>query len=181
MAHRPAPPQRFDEVYQLLSRAPAGVAPQPVGGGTARHRCLAGQRQPGRNGPVLRLARCGPWRQLCAAGRTKPHQAAACGCPWCWGHTFNFEQAAVAACSAGAAQRVDGMAQGLRVASEWASDPSAWPGLHAGGAVRTRPPGRCPAYSGCAGRCACGKARAHFRTCPQIRGRPTTASGARRR
>ena len=51
-------------------------------------------------------------------------EAAACGCPVVLGpHTFNFAQAADAACCAGAAQRVADMAQGVRVACEWAGNP----------------------------------------------------------
>lgn len=50
-------------------------------------------------------------------------EAAACGCPVVLGpHTFNFAQAAEAACSAGAAQRVADMAQGVRAACDWVSN-----------------------------------------------------------
>ena len=45
-------------------------------------------------------------------------EAAACGCPVVLGpHTFNFAEAAQRACSAGAAQRVGDLAQGVEVAS----------------------------------------------------------------
>ncbi|MCZ2406725.1 MAG: 3-deoxy-D-manno-octulosonic acid transferase [Burkholderiales bacterium] len=44
-------------------------------------------------------------------------EAAACGCPLLLGpHTFNFADAADKACAAGAAWRVDGMAQGVQAA-----------------------------------------------------------------
>ena len=47
-------------------------------------------------------------------------EAAACGCPVVMGpHTFNFAQAAEAACDAGAARRVQDMAHGVRTACEW--------------------------------------------------------------
>ncbi len=52
-------------------------------------------------------------------------EAAACGCPVVLGpHTFNFAQAAEAACSAGAARRVADMEQGVHTAVEWASHPA---------------------------------------------------------
>jgi len=121
----PRHPQRFDEVYQLLSRAGLQVsrrsqwvaAPPDTDvwlgdslGEMALYYGLA---------DVALLG--GSFAPL---GGQNLIEAAACGCPVVLGpHTFNFAQAAVAACSAGAAQRVDGMAQGLRVASEWASDP----------------------------------------------------------
>jgi 3-deoxy-D-manno-octulosonic-acid transferase len=50
-------------------------------------------------------------------------EAAACGCPVVMGpHTFNFAEAAEQALAAGAAQRVNGMADAAAVASRLASD-----------------------------------------------------------
>ena len=50
-------------------------------------------------------------------------EAAACACPVVLGpHTFNFADAAQKACAAGAAQRVDGMAQGVDAACALACD-----------------------------------------------------------
>lgn len=121
----PRHPQRFDEVYQLLSRAGLRVsrrsqwvaAPPDADvwlgdslGEMALYYGLA---------DVALLG--GSFAPL---GGQNLIEAAACGCPVVLGpYTFNFAEAAVAACSAGAAQRVDDMAQGLRLASEWASDP----------------------------------------------------------
>jgi 3-deoxy-D-manno-octulosonic-acid transferase len=50
-------------------------------------------------------------------------EAAACGCPVVMGpHTFNFAEAAEQALAAGAAQRVNGIADAVVVASRLASD-----------------------------------------------------------
>ena len=50
-------------------------------------------------------------------------EAAACGCPVIMGpHTFNFAEAAELAQAAGAAQRVDDMAQGVQLAIRIAND-----------------------------------------------------------
>ncbi len=75
-------------------------------------------------------------------------EALACGCPVVMGpHTFNFAEAAAQAEAAGAALRVDGMAQGLAAASGLACDPAAQAqavgrgeallALHRGAAERT--------------------------------------------
>ena len=56
-------------------------------------------------------------------------EAAACGCPVVMGpHTFNFAQASKQALLARAAQRVDNIQQGVKVAVQLASDPdrNAW-------------------------------------------------------
>jgi 3-deoxy-D-manno-octulosonic-acid transferase len=52
-------------------------------------------------------------------------EAAACGCPLVMGpHTFNFAEAADLALAAGAAQRVENLAQGLQAALAWALNPA---------------------------------------------------------
>ena len=124
----PRHPQRFDEVAELLARAglrvsrrsqwhsaPATPADADVWlgdslGEMALYYGLA---------DVALLG--GSFAPL---GGQNLIEAAACGCPVVPGpHTFNFAQAADAACSAGAAQRVADMAQGVRVACEWAGNP----------------------------------------------------------
>lgn len=50
-------------------------------------------------------------------------EAAACGCPVVMGpHTFNFAEASELAVACGAAQRVQGMDEGIRAAVAWAAD-----------------------------------------------------------
>jgi 3-deoxy-D-manno-octulosonic-acid transferase len=51
-------------------------------------------------------------------------EAASCGCPVVMGpHTFNFAQAAELSLAAGAAARVETMAEGVRTACEWLNEP----------------------------------------------------------
>ena len=51
-------------------------------------------------------------------------EAASCGCPVVMGpHTFNFAQAAELSLAAGAAARVETMAQGVSTACEWLNEP----------------------------------------------------------
>ena len=51
-------------------------------------------------------------------------EAASCGCPVVMGpHTFNFAQAAELSLAAGAAARVETMAQGVNIACAWLNEP----------------------------------------------------------
>ncbi|WP_027996318.1 3-deoxy-D-manno-octulosonic acid transferase [Simplicispira psychrophila] len=121
----PRHPQRFEEVAQLLQRAglrvvrrSQGTAAQPAPadvwlgdslGEMARYYGLA---------DVALLG--GSFAPL---GGQNLIEAAACGCPVVLGpHTFNFAEAAALACTAGAAQRVDDMAQGMATACALAQD-----------------------------------------------------------
>ena len=123
----PRHPQRFAEIFELLTRAGLNVsrrsqwadahsAPQDADvwlgdslGEMALYYGLA---------DVALLG--GSFAPL---GGQNLIEAAACACPVVLGpHTFNFAQAADAACSAGAARRVTDMDQGVQTACDWASD-----------------------------------------------------------
>ncbi|MGP1684523.1 MAG: 3-deoxy-D-manno-octulosonic acid transferase, partial [Giesbergeria sp.] len=120
----PRHPQRFDEVFALLSGAGLRVArrsqwsqpPQDVDvwlgdtlGEMALYYGLA---------DVALLG--GSFAPL---GGQNLIEAAACGCPVVLGpHTFNFAEVAEQACAVGAAVRVADMAQAMRAAREWVGD-----------------------------------------------------------
>jgi 3-deoxy-D-manno-octulosonic-acid transferase len=122
----PRHPQRFDEVAALAAQAGFSVArrsgwgddaPTPADvwigdslGEMALYYALA---------DVALLG--GSFAPL---GGQNLIEAAACACPVVMGpHTFNFSEAAQLAEAAGAALRVDGMEEGVRVAVELARDP----------------------------------------------------------
>ena len=121
----PRHPQRFDEVFALLTQAGLRVArrsqwgqpPQDVDvwlgdtlGEMALYYGLA---------DVALLG--GSFAPL---GGQNLIEAAACGCPVVMGpHTFNFAEVAEQAAASGAALRVADMGEGLRAARGWVADP----------------------------------------------------------
>ena len=127
----PRHPQRFDEVAALLSRAGLRVsrrsqwhAEPPTEPSATEVDVWLGDSL-GEMALYYALADVallgGSFEPL---GGQNLIEAAACGCPVVLGpHTFNFAQAAEAACSVGAAQRVADMERGVSAACEWASDP----------------------------------------------------------
>jgi 3-deoxy-D-manno-octulosonic-acid transferase len=121
----PRHPQRFDEVAQLAQQAGFGVSrrsawpqdPQEaqvwIGDSLGEMALYYGMAD------VALLG--GSFEKL---GGQNLIEAAACGCPIVMGpHTFNFSEAAGLAQEAGAALRVPGMAEGIRVAMSLATGP----------------------------------------------------------
>ncbi|MFT4241143.1 MAG: 3-deoxy-D-manno-octulosonic acid transferase [Acidovorax sp.] len=120
----PRHPQRFDEVHQLLLDAGLTVSRRSTwaAGPDAADVWLGDSL--GEMALYYGLADTallgGSFAPL---GGQNLIEAAACGCPVVLGpHTYNFADAADLACAAGAAQRVDGMAEGMAAACAVASD-----------------------------------------------------------
>ena len=120
----PRHPQRFDAVEQILRAAGLSVARRSCWqGGPPRADVWLGDSL-GEMALYYGLADVallgGSFAPL---GGQNLIEAAACACPVVLGpHTFNFADAAQKACAAGAAQRVDGMAQGVDAACALACD-----------------------------------------------------------
>ena len=120
----PRHPQRFDEVFALLSGAGLRVARRSQWGQPPQDADVWLGDTLGEMALYYGLADVallgGSFAPL---GGQNLIEAAACGCPVVLGpHTFNFAEVAEQACSAGAAVRVAGMAEGMLAASQWAAD-----------------------------------------------------------
>lgn len=123
----PRHPQRFDEVVQLLQRAGLRVARRSQWLGTVAQPAPADVWLGDSLGEMALYYGLADVALLggsfASLGGQNLIEAAACGCPVVLGpHTFNFAEAAEWACTAGAAQRVADMAQGLAVACALAQD-----------------------------------------------------------
>lgn len=145
----PRHPQRFDEVFALLSSAGLRVARRSQWGQPPLDADVWLGDTLGEMALYYGLADVallgGSFAPL---GGQNLIEAAACGCPVVLGpHTFNFSEVAEQACSAGAAVRVADMAEGLRTASQWVGDSArlalgrvhaeAFSTAHRGAAART--------------------------------------------
>ncbi len=124
----PRHPQRFDEVAALLTRAGLRVSRRSQWHATPPAAAEADVWLGDSLGEMVLYYGLADVALLGGSfaplGGQNLIEAAACGCPVVMGpHTFNFAQAADAACSAGAAQRVADMAQGVPAACDWASAP----------------------------------------------------------
>ncbi len=120
----PRHPQRFDEVFALLSGAGLRVARRSQWGQPPPDADVWLGDSLGEMALYYGLADVallgGSFAPL---GGQNLIEAAACGCPVVVGpHTFNFAEVAEQACSAGAAVRVSDMAQAMVAAGEWAGD-----------------------------------------------------------
>jgi 3-deoxy-D-manno-octulosonic-acid transferase len=120
----PRHPQRFDEVFALLSRAGLAVARRSQWGQPPQDADVWLGDTLGEMALYYGLADVallgGSFAPL---GGQNLIEAAACGCPVVMGpHTFNFAEVAEQAAASGAALRVADMGEGLRAARDWAAD-----------------------------------------------------------
>jgi len=120
----PRHPQRFDEVFALLSRAGLAVARRSQWGQPPQDADVWLGDALGEMALYYGLADVallgGSFAPL---GGQNLIEAAACGCPVVMGpHTFNFAEVAEQAAASGAALRVADMGEGLRAARDWAAD-----------------------------------------------------------
>ena len=120
----PRHPQRFDEVFALLSNAGLRVARRSQWGQPQQDADVWLGDTLGEMALYYGLADVallgGSFAPL---GGQNLIEAAACGCPVVLGpHTFNFSQVAEQACDVGAAVRVAGIAEGMLAAGQWAAD-----------------------------------------------------------
>ena len=125
----PRHPQRFDEVaalvasqgFTLARRSSWGDAPPPEAAAADVWLGDSMREMPLYYGFSQVALLGGSFAPL---GGQNLIEAASCGCPVVMGpHTFNFAQAAELSLAAGAAARVESMADGVRTACEWLSEP----------------------------------------------------------
>jgi len=124
----PRHPQRFDEVAALLQSAGLRLARRSAWGDTPGTDALKADAWLGDSMREMALYyACAQVALLGGSyaplGGQNLIEAAACGCPVVMGpHTFNFAEAAELASAAGAALRVDDMAQGVATALDLLAD-----------------------------------------------------------
>jgi len=125
----PRHPQRFDEVAALVASHGFTLARRSGWGDTPPHQAGAADVWLGdsmREMPLYyalsQVALLGG--SFAPLGGQNLIEAASCGCPVVMGpHTFNFAQAAELSLAAGAAARVETMAQGVNIACAWLNEP----------------------------------------------------------
>lgn len=126
----PRHPQRFDEVFELLTRFGLRVSRRSQWAGANAVHATPEDADVWLGDSLGEMALYYGLSDVALLGGSFAPlggqnliEAAACACPVVLGpHTFNFAQAAEAACGSGAALRVTDMTQGVQAACDWARD-----------------------------------------------------------